>query len=504
MGSEGLHEPAELLGEQTIDRHRAFTSLIEELEAVDWYDQRVHATNDSSLADILAHNRDEEKEHACMTLEWLRRRDPALDRNLRTYLFTTEPVTEVEHETEAGAGSARAGRFARHRQPEGRRVMDHLYRELAPVSEAAWEQIESEAKGRLVTHLAARKLVDLVGPHGWSHSATDLGRVDEVASPSEGVAALRRRVLPLVELRADFAVSREELDDADRGADNIELPELDEAVRQIALAENSTVFHGYAAAGHARHHRGQLARTAHVRRGHGPVPHGGGPSRRRVAARRASAAPTDWPSARRSTPESSRRRSTAGSCSSTTCARFSTGRWCGRPASQGGVVLSLRGGDFVLDSGQDLSIGYRSHDGDVVRLYIEESFSFRVIEPDAAIASAAELSGAGLPAPQSCSADESSWARIRPSCAEVVGTRARAGSGGGVLRMASALLGDLLALARRLDHLGPAIGRVRPAAGQTERLEVVDDHGGVRGIDAELVGQLAHGHGAAGPPGGWP
>jgi ferritin-like protein len=108
MGSEGLHEPAELLGEPTIDRHRAFTSLIEELEAVDWYDQRVHATNDSSLADILAHNRDEEKEHACMTLEWLRRRDPALDRNLRTYLFTTEPVTEVEHETEAGTGGAPA------------------------------------------------------------------------------------------------------------------------------------------------------------------------------------------------------------------------------------------------------------------------------------------------------------------------------------------------------------------------------------------------------------
>jgi uncharacterized protein len=98
MASEGLHEPAELLGEEAIDRHRAFTSLVEELEAVDWYDQRVHATNDSSLADVLAHNRDEEKEHASMTLEWLRRRDPVLDAHLRTYLFTTEPVTEVEAE----------------------------------------------------------------------------------------------------------------------------------------------------------------------------------------------------------------------------------------------------------------------------------------------------------------------------------------------------------------------------------------------------------------------
>jgi uncharacterized protein len=101
MASEGLHESADLLDEATIDRHRAFTSLVEELQAVDWYDQRVTATNDSSLADILAHNRDEEKEHASMTLEWLRRRDPTLDRHLRTYLFTTEPVTEVEAEAQA-------------------------------------------------------------------------------------------------------------------------------------------------------------------------------------------------------------------------------------------------------------------------------------------------------------------------------------------------------------------------------------------------------------------
>jgi hypothetical protein len=108
MGSEGLHEPAELIGEATIDRHRALTSLVEELEAVDWYDQRVQATNDSSLADVLAHNRDEEKEHASMTLEWLRRRDPVLDRHLRTYLFTSEPVTEVEAEAAAGGEAAAA------------------------------------------------------------------------------------------------------------------------------------------------------------------------------------------------------------------------------------------------------------------------------------------------------------------------------------------------------------------------------------------------------------
>jgi hypothetical protein len=106
MASEGLHEPAELLDEGTIDHHRAVTSLVEELEAVDWYDQRVKATDDSSLAEVLAHNRDEEKEHASMTLEWLRRRDPMLDRHLRTYLFTSEPMTEVEAAAEAGGQPA--------------------------------------------------------------------------------------------------------------------------------------------------------------------------------------------------------------------------------------------------------------------------------------------------------------------------------------------------------------------------------------------------------------
>ena len=107
--SAGLHEPAESLGADVVNRHRAITSLQEELEAVDWYDQRVTATDDESLAAVLAHNRDEEKEHAAMTLEWLRRRDPAFDTVLRTYLFTEEPIVEVEHEAEAEGGGAGAG-----------------------------------------------------------------------------------------------------------------------------------------------------------------------------------------------------------------------------------------------------------------------------------------------------------------------------------------------------------------------------------------------------------
>jgi uncharacterized protein len=105
-GSSGsLHESAEQLQPATIDRHRAVVSIMEELEAVDWYDQRIDAAHDQELKDILAHNRDEEKEHASMMLEWLRRHDPKLDEHLRTYLFTKQPLLQIEDEAEHGSGA---------------------------------------------------------------------------------------------------------------------------------------------------------------------------------------------------------------------------------------------------------------------------------------------------------------------------------------------------------------------------------------------------------------
>src|SRR5215470_11240869 len=107
-GSSELHE--EGLPPDVIDRHRAVRSMMEELEAVDWYDQRVAATSDADLAGILAHNRDEEKEHAAMVIEWLRRHDPAFDEQLRTYLFTDGPILRIEAVAEAAdaAGSPEA------------------------------------------------------------------------------------------------------------------------------------------------------------------------------------------------------------------------------------------------------------------------------------------------------------------------------------------------------------------------------------------------------------
>jgi ferritin-like protein len=101
-----LHEPAELLSQAVIERHRALVSLMEELEAVDWYDQRVEASTDAGIREVMAHNRDEEKEHAAMTLEWLRRNDAKWDEVLRTYLFTELPITEVEAEAEGRDGDS--------------------------------------------------------------------------------------------------------------------------------------------------------------------------------------------------------------------------------------------------------------------------------------------------------------------------------------------------------------------------------------------------------------
>jgi uncharacterized linocin/CFP29 family protein len=263
--------------------------------------------------------------------------------------------------------------------------MDHLYRDLAPISESAWSQIENEAKSRLVTHLAARKLVDVEGPNGWGYSATDLGRVEEVESPAEGVRALRRRVLPVVELRAEFAVSREELDDADRGAGDIELRELDEAVHQIALAENSSVFHGYVSGG-------ILGITEES--SHSPVS--------------IEADMEQYPKVVAQATDTLRRAGVGGPYGLAIDPAIYTvivetaehggyllldhlrqilgGPVVWAPGVEGGVVLSQRGGDFIMHLGQDLSVGYRDHDADVVRLYVEESFSFRVSEPDAAVA----------------------------------------------------------------------------------------------------------------------
>ncbi|MBV9284938.1 MAG: encapsulin, partial [Acidimicrobiia bacterium] len=127
--------------------------------------------------------------------------------------------------------------------------MDRLLRSLAPISDAGWSAIEAEAKSRITTFLAARKLVDFEGPHGWDHSAIDLGRADNIAGPVNDVEARLRRVMPLVELRVPFTVSRRELDNVDRGATDADFGTLDVATGRLGLAENTLVFRGNPGAG---------------------------------------------------------------------------------------------------------------------------------------------------------------------------------------------------------------------------------------------------------------
>jgi hypothetical protein len=109
MSSEALHEAAEKLSPATVDRHRATVSLMEELEAIDWYDQRIDAATDEDLKTILRHNRDEEKEHAAMVLEWLRRQDPVIDQQLRTYLFKDGDIAAAEVGMEDGGSDPSDG-----------------------------------------------------------------------------------------------------------------------------------------------------------------------------------------------------------------------------------------------------------------------------------------------------------------------------------------------------------------------------------------------------------
>lgn len=261
--------------------------------------------------------------------------------------------------------------------------MKHLLRELAPVSDAAWEELDNEARERLRGQLAGRRLTDFGGPHGWEHSATNLGRVEPVEAPEEGVVGRRRRVLPLAELRVDFSLSREELRDADRGAADVDLAPLDEAARRIAVAENKTVFHGWSQAG-----IGGIVDTSTI----DPMPLGAdaevyprGVARAVEAIRQEG---VSGPYALALGPDEYTRviesAEHGGYPLFDHLAKILEGPIVWAPGLSGAAVVSLRGGDFLFESGQDLALGYHHHDADSVHLYLEESFSFVVATPEAA------------------------------------------------------------------------------------------------------------------------
>jgi uncharacterized linocin/CFP29 family protein len=264
-------------------------------------------------------------------------------------------------------------------------VSNHLLRSHAPISDGNWKLLDDEAREHLGAALAARRVIDFLGPFGWEYSSTNLGRVSAVAAaPCDGVEALQRRVLAMVELRAEFTISRAELRDDDRGAEDADLEPLDVAAHRMAVAENKSVFHGWPEAGivgmsEASPHQGltlgeeadsyprPVARAVEqlLQSGiDGPyalalgsdeftrvsetAEHGGYPLRDHL--RKILDGPVLW-----------------------------------APGVSGAVVLSQRGGDFLFESGQDLSIGYADHDRETVLLYLEQSFTFHVATPEAAV-----------------------------------------------------------------------------------------------------------------------
>ena len=263
--------------------------------------------------------------------------------------------------------------------------MNHLMRELAPVTDDAWSQIDQEASRSLKHYLAARRLVDFTGPMGWEFSAVDSGRVEPLGAGSLGaVEVAGRKVMPLVEVRVPFTLSKSELAAADRGATDLDLDAVIAAGRAAALAEDHLVFHGYQEGAVAGIVSASPHQAVAISDDYSRYPE-------HVAAAVATLRGAD----------------VAGPYAIALGARCFTGVtettehggypvfdhlrqilegpvvWA--PAVDGAVVLSQRGGDFELTVGEDFSVGYLSQDATSVTLYVEESLTFRINTPDAAV-----------------------------------------------------------------------------------------------------------------------
>ena len=262
--------------------------------------------------------------------------------------------------------------------------MDLMKRSLAPILSDAWAAIDSEAARVLKLNLAGRKLVDFEGPHGWKLAAVNTGRLDLFdKEPVEGVSAGIRRVQPLVELRTPIRLDIMELDSVARGAENPDLSNVVKAAERIARAEDAAIFNGYRAAGIV----GIIGASPHK-----PV---------------IVADPAQFPRAVLEAKELLRSAGIGGPYALALGVRayedlyaatregypiikqiernIITGPIVRATAVDGAVVVSVRGGDYELTVGTDLSIGYADRDRGSVELFLTESFTFRVLEPAAAV-----------------------------------------------------------------------------------------------------------------------
>ena len=262
--------------------------------------------------------------------------------------------------------------------------MDHLLRELAPITDAAWREIDAEAARTLRRTLAARRLVDFSGPLGWDVSAVGRGRARAVTAARAGVTARLRETWPLVEIDIPFRLQRVEIDAIARGAQDADLGPVVHAARTAGLFEDRTVFEGFAEAGiagifelcaeHAltltddyeRYPRVVAAALTRLRNEgvEGPYAIALGP--------RCYQGLTETTN-KGGYPVFNRVRQQLDD------------RIIWAPAVDGAVVMSLRGGDFELTVGQDFAVGYTSHDAAQVELFVRESMTFAVYTPEAAV-----------------------------------------------------------------------------------------------------------------------
>jgi uncharacterized linocin/CFP29 family protein len=262
--------------------------------------------------------------------------------------------------------------------------MNNLHRELAPISDMAWAQIEEEASRTLKRYLAGRHVVDLQGPGGVALPAIGIGHLQDIAPPGDGIVAWQREAKPLVELRVPFELNRRMIDDVERGAKDSDWQPAKDAARRIAFAEDRAIFEGYAAGGIAGIRQGTsnppMTLPADVRNY---------PDAIAQALNQLRLVGVDGPYSVLLSADAYTALAEArdyGDPVLEHVRRLIDGEIIWAPAIAGAFVVTTRGGDFDLYVGQDLSIGYASHTDSTVRLYLQESFTFLLLTTEAAVA----------------------------------------------------------------------------------------------------------------------
>jgi uncharacterized linocin/CFP29 family protein len=262
--------------------------------------------------------------------------------------------------------------------------MNNLHRELAPISDAAWSEIEEEASRTIKRYLAARRVVDVEGPGGVALSAVGTGHLRNVTAPGEGIVARQREVKPLVELRVPFELDRQQIDDVERGSEDSDWQPVKDAAKLLAFAEDRAIFDGYAAAGIGGIREGTsnpiLTLPADVRAYPDAIAHA--LSQLRLEGVNGPYSVLFGAEAYTKLSESSDH----GYPVMRHIKELVDGEVIWAPAISGAFVLTTRGGDFAMYLGEDVSIGYLSHDEKKVRLYLEESFTFLLLTTEASVA----------------------------------------------------------------------------------------------------------------------